>query len=116
MRIINRLIAISTLILVFPVFAGNIISGSNTCASSGNKAVSSSAIGKAVSYTIQAPSANTGQVYIGGSAVSTTSGVYLSAAGSYAVFPQGNAASYDLTKTYFACTVGADTITWTAFQ
>lgn len=109
---VMKTLVLAALILLAPALrSGGFTSASQTCPSSGNKKVASSTT-KAVWYIIQAPSANTGKVYVGGSTVTTSTGAYLSAGDSLSAPPQGGAAAYDLSNTYIACTQAADTITY----
>jgi hypothetical protein len=106
---------ILTLVLSLVLSAG-LNSGSQTCPSSGNKLVIAAVTScpanscKSSTWTIQAPSGNTGKVYIGGSTVSTSVGVYLNAGDSASMPTLGNATPYDLTQVYIACTVAGDSI------
>ncbi len=90
--------------------------GSQTCPSSGSKRISSTSL-KTTIWFVQAPSANTGQVYIGfSSGVTTSTGIYLNAGDSLTNPPQGNAATHDLSQVYIACTQSADSITYSYEQ
>lgn len=95
--------------------SGGFISGSNSCPASGNKQVTSSKA-SAAWYVIQAPTANTGRVYIGDSGVTTSEGVFLSSGDSLSAPPRGNTASYNLADVYIACTETTDTITYVYAQ
>jgi len=106
-----RLILIALLLSMTPAKSGSFMSGSNTCPTSGNKAVASSTT-KAVWYVIQTPTSNGGKIYVGGSNVTTSTGTALSAGDSLSAPPQGNSAAYDLAKTYIACTVNTDSVTY----
>lgn len=92
--------------------------GLQTCPSSGNKAVIASASScpqsscKANTWTIQAPTTNTGKVYIGGSTVTTSTGVAIAAGDSASMYTQSNTFPYDLTQTYIACTASGDSVTF----
>lgn len=98
--------------LTTPVRAAGGGQGSQTCPSSGSQRIVTTST-RAVDWTIQAPSANTGKVYIGfSSAVTTSTGIYLNAGDSFTKQPAGNAASRDLSQVYIACTQSADTITY----
>jgi hypothetical protein len=108
-------IAVVLLGLALALPAGQIFSGSVSCPTSGNKVVSSTTI-KAVTYTLQAPTANTGSVYIGGSTVSTSQGFFLKSGDSYTSPPQSNTAAYNLGTTYFACSASGDSLTYSYFQ
>jgi hypothetical protein len=90
---------------------GQLIPGANTCPTSGAKAVSATSA-RSVTWTVQAPLANTGKIYIGGPTVTTSTGIALNPGDGYTNPSQGNAASYDLSQVYFACTVSGDSITY----
>lgn len=112
----------ATLLLLASLLLAGLNSGSQTCPSSGSKAViaaQSSCPGascKSISWTIQAPVGNTGTVYVGGSTVTTSSGVALVAGASATSLTQGNAFPYDLTQTFIACTASGDSITFNYTQ
>lgn len=103
------------LLLLFPIFGGNPGDGSNTCPTSGNKAVSSTRLVAGL-VTVQAPSANTGNIYLGGSSLTTSRGIFITPGGSYTYPPQSNTQPYDLSAIRFACTVSADSITYNYVQ
>ncbi len=116
MKILRAAVLLFCLCLVVP--AGNIGNGSNTCPTSGTKRIASSSI-KSISFTVQAPAApvaNMGYVCIGGSAVTTTSGVCLGGGDSLTFGAASNTAQYDLTQIYFVCSVNTDLITYTYLQ
>lgn len=103
-----------TLIAVLVVPSGNASnfkSFKTTCPTSGAKQVNSSQL-KVVNATIQSPFANTGNIFIGDSAVSTSSveGIQLLQGDSYTTPTQGNNAAYDLSGMYFACSTNTDSI------
>jgi hypothetical protein len=95
--------------------AGNIGQGSATCPSSGAKQLSSTAAAY-MWISFQAPLANTGRVYFGGSAVTTSTGNFILAGGNYAFLPVANTFPYQATNIYFACTVSGDSITYNYLQ
>lgn len=97
--------------LTLLLFAGMPKTGSTTCPTSGNKQVNSTSA-KALMYVIQAPSANTGSVCIGGSDVTTSNSPCLAAGQTMSGNPAGNAYVYDLSVIYFACTANTDTVRW----
>lgn len=110
-----RLFLLTLLAFCLYLSAAGIKSGSTACPGSGNVVVSTSA-DKGTSWTIQAPSTNTGKVYIGGSNVTTSNGVYLNAGDSATALTQSNASPYSLNATWIACTAPADTVTWNLLQ
>ena len=101
--------------LALPTHSGIPINGSQTCPSSGNKRLSTTST-KTIQLTIAAPFTNTGNITIGGSGVTTTNAILLLPGGSFNFAPQGNASSHDLSQTFFACTVSADSVVWTGAQ
>lgn len=103
------------LALAIALPAGNVTSGSNTCPTSGAKKVSSTST-RAIHVTIQADTTNMGYIHLGGSAVTTSTGVYLGAGDANTLPPASNSAQYDLSQIYFACTVNTDTIVFTYLQ
>lgn len=111
----TRLLFACALLLCLPLVAGNMISGSTTCPTSGVKAVTSTQ-SKGPWFVIMASPGNTGKIYVGGSNVSSTTGVYLNAGDSLSGPPQGNTAAYDLNKTYFACSVNTDSVQYIQVQ
>lgn len=95
--------------------AGATGNGSVTCPTSGAKQIAST--GKAVTWLIvQSVSTNAGNIYFGGSAVSTSSGVYIIPGGSISFPTQGNTATYNLASIYFACATNTDSLTYTYQQ
>lgn len=108
--------SLGAILLFVPVLpGGNVGNGSNTCPASGNKQISSTNT-PASWVNVQAPSANTGYVYFGGLTTSTTSGDFITPGGSKFFPTAGNAGVYNLANIRFACTVTADTITFTYLQ
>lgn len=107
------------LILLVALFAAQIqmvtpaapASGSNTCPASGAKRVNSSARW-AVTVTITAADDNNGAVYIGGSDISSTTGVKLQAGDAFTLGSAGNANIWNLNQIWFACADANDGITW----
>lgn len=96
--------------------AGNISNGAKTCPASGRIALSATSI-KASWVSIQAPSTNSGSVYVGGSTVVvTTSANGLAANGAFFMPPLANVAPYELSQIYIACTNSGDLVTFTYFQ
>lgn len=117
MKYLQRLIVL-LLALAFALPAGNIGNGSNTCPTSGAKRLSATSI-RSISFTVQAPAApvaNTGYVCLGGSAVTTTTGVCLGGGDAFTFAPASNTAQYDLTQIYFVCSVNTDLIAYTYLQ
>ena len=118
MRTTLRLLAISLfLVLALPLIApaGQFGHGSNTCPASGSKAVSASTL-YVSEWIVQAPAANTGSVYFGGSTVTTSTGTYIAPGGSIHYSPHGTSDTFNLAQIYFACTVNTDGITYTYVQ
>jgi hypothetical protein len=115
-NVVRYLLQLLLAALIVPMAnPGAVKSGSNTCPSSGNKAISSAQI-KAAQVIVMAAAANTGKVYVGGSTVTSTEGVYLNAGDSVNFAPRGTTDAYDLSAIYFACAQSADTITYTYAQ
>jgi len=113
---VTRLFALFFLVMGLAVApAANVKSGSTTCPSNGSKQVASSSV-RVAKIDLQAPVANTGVVYVGGSTISSTTGIALTNGDGYSVPPISNTASYDLTNIYFACSQSADKITYTYLQ
>lgn len=110
-----RRLLVLLFILTIPIHSGALGTGSQTCPSSGRKQLSTTQT-KALWISIQAPTANTGQVWVGGPAVTTSAGNFIAGGGSYFLPTAGNATTYDLSQTYIACTVGADSVTYTYHQ
>ena len=106
----KKLIFFSCLALAL-VQGGAPTSGTTHCPGSGVLSILSTPK-KAVTYTVQAPITNTGQVCLGGPNISTTTGVCLQIGGSDTKNPQGNAAAYDLSTVYMACSATGDSVTW----
>lgn len=87
-------------------------SGSTTCPTSGAKRVVSTST-PAITATIQVPVGNSGTViYLGGSTVSTSTGIALYKGDSYTFPAAGNSNSLNLFQVYFVCSANTDTITW----
>jgi len=113
---VTRLFALFFLVMGLAVApAANVKSGSATCPSSGSKQVSTTSL-KVIKLDIMAPLANTGTVYIGGSTISSTTGIPVTNASGYSFPPVSNSASYDLSNIYFACSQSADSITFLYLQ
>lgn len=118
----RTIITLTILLTAALILCAGLNSGSQTCPSSGNKAVIASSSScpsstcKASTWTIQAPSANTGKVYVGGSTIATTNGVYLNAGDSATLSSGGTSFPFDLTQTFIACSVSADTVTFNYTQ
>lgn len=107
-RVLNTLWILLTLSLAYAWAPNN---GVTTCPTSGNKRVASSSV-RTPTYSLQTPISNTGSVCIGGSSVTTSSAICLTAGMSYTAPTQGNSPAYDLQGVYFACTVNTDVIQW----
>jgi hypothetical protein len=116
--IVTALLLTIALVMTYPterMLAGNQGSGSTTCPSSGNKALTNTQTKVSV-LTVQSAFGNAGTIYLGGSTVSSTSGLQLLVGDSYTFQTQGNSQPYDLSKTYFACSNSADTVVFTYTQ
>lgn len=95
--------------------SGAIGQGSQTCPASGNKALSSTSFPapiKAIWVSVQAPSANSGQIYVGGPGVTTSTANFFNATGFFFFPTQSNAPAYALNQIYIACTNSSDTVTY----
>lgn len=102
-------------LLVFPMRPGALGTGSQTCPTSGRKQLSTTQT-KVTWISVQAPSGNTGSIYLGGPAVTTSLGNYITAGGTFFFPAVSNTAAYDLSQSFMACTVTADTVTFTYLQ
>lgn len=106
----KKLLVALMLLVMTPAMRADFVQGSQTCPASGNIQVSTSSY-NLYQLTVSATITNTGRVYLGGNGVTTSSGAYMIAGGSYtAVKPSAGVNPVTL---YIACTVAADTITWT---
>jgi hypothetical protein len=114
MRILRRLLVLCTF-LALPALcpAGSFSNGSAavSCPSSGNEQLTSTQLIVAWAV-IQAPAANTGNVYFGGSGVTTSNGVYIVPGGSLNLPPRSNTAAFNLSGVYMACTQSGDSVTY----
>ncbi len=109
----HRLLAL--LILLIPLATSRTAgtqSGTTACPSSGAAQVKSS--GAIYGYTVQAPTTNMGTINLGGSSVTTTTGVQLQPSWSYS--RTNTAAIYNLGSVFFACSNSSDSVTWTYDQ
>src|SRR5579863_6161070 len=95
--------------------SGALGTGSQTCPTSGRKALSTTSV-KAIYIDLQGTPTNMGSIYIGGPAVTTSAGVFITASGTYRLGPASNTASEDLSQTFIACTNSADSLTFTYQQ
>lgn len=111
----KQLLKLFTFLLVLSsvTFTGQFYSGKATCASSGNKQVSTTSV-NLYTLTVTANIANGGIVYVGASNVDTTMGTPLVPTGSYTV-TRGSAA-VNVNGLYFACTVNTDGVSWVGSQ
>lgn len=107
-----RTLRLALLTFALVLRGGDLKSGSNTCPSSGAKAVSATSNTTASFWTVQAPVGNTGKIYLGGASITTATGVALFAGDSLTAPTHGNTQPYNLNRTFFACTVNTDTITF----
>lgn len=95
--------------------AADLKNGVTSCPASGNAPVVT--VGVKVSwYIIQAPLANTGNVTVGGSTVTTANSVILPPGYSLNSPPQGNTQPFDLSHIYIACTITGDQIRYVYTQ
>lgn len=104
---------IITLFLLVVVGRGDFVAGSQSCPSSGRVQVSTTAY-NLYQLSVSAGTGNTGRVYFGGSAVTTSAGVYITANGSYNV--SKTTPSVSPSSLYMACTVNTDSVTWTGVR
>lgn len=97
-------------VMPFAIHSGDFISGAASCPSSGNVRVSTTAY-NLYQMTVSSKTANTGKIYFGSSSVDTSSGVEVNPGQSYNVVkPNSGIGPQTL---YMACTVSADSVTWT---
>lgn len=109
--------------LALPTWLGSaaIKSSSQTCPSSGVKQLSTTNT-PANWILVQSPSDNTGVVAVGGSTVTAVAacaaavGNCLTVGGSYLMPPASNTAAYNLSQTWFACTVSGDKVMFNYLQ
>lgn len=106
-----RVIITLLMLIAAPIVtrSGEYVSGATTCPSSGAARVSTTSVSVA-QLTVVAPTANTGEVHVGGSNVTTSTGGILLPGGSYT--DNKNNAGTNPSILFFACTVSADTINW----
>jgi len=109
-----RWLTLSIAVILVPLRGANPNSGSKACPSSGNVALSTTSL-KFATGAVQGAQGASGRIYIGSSAVTTSSGIYVTAGTVFQFEPLGNSPSYDLANTYIACTNSADTLTWTVW-
>jgi len=109
-RLLTAALALMLTLSLATAPAANWKSLTVTCPTSGAKVVSSTQI-KASWVLLQSPYANTGVIYVGDSAVSSTEGVQLLIGDALNAPPQGNSQVFDLGLIYFACSVNTDTVT-----
>jgi len=116
MRTLLRFTLSLGLITISALRAGALSNGSQTCPASGAKVLSTTNHSKYAWIQFFTPSGNSGQVYLGGSTVSSTTAAGISANQSW-LFPViANTQPYDLTQTYMACSNSADSLQYTVFQ
>jgi hypothetical protein len=119
MRIATACVLFVVLLLAAPTatYSGNVgnPSAAVSCPSSGNKVISSTSL-RVTTFTLYAPTANTGFITWGGSTVSTTNAPPLYHTDSYTAPTTGNAAPYDLSQIYFACSASGDTLVYNYLQ
>lgn len=108
-------ITLGLLLLVYVAKSADVKAGTTTCPASGSKAIATSSI-RVQMATVRTLVANTGIIYLGGSAITTSNGVFLYGGESYTFPTQGNSSPYDLSRIYFACSVNTDVINYTYAQ
>ena len=99
--------------------AANFGSGQTTCPTSGTKRAiipASSAVSSVAVIVIQAALSNAGQVAVGTTGVTTTTGPLLNPGDSFTMPPLANTSAYNTAQVSIACTNSADVITYTYLQ
>lgn len=115
MRRITQIVLCLALLAV-PLKSGSIGSARTACPTSGALAVSATSI-PAAWWIIQAPFANAGSIYVGQTAVSSTTGAEIKAGGSITAQARGGAsASYNMNQVFFACGTNTDAIVYVYAQ
>ena len=104
-----RILIVALLVLTLSAMAGDFVSGSTACPSSGAVQVSSNTY-NLYELTVSANIANTGKIYLGGTTVNTSSGGVLVPGASYTATKPS--AGVNPKTLYFACSVNTDGITW----
>lgn len=104
-----KLLLLAFLVIVTPQFAGDFVSGSNTCPTSGAKQVSATSY-NVMNLVVTAGLSNAGQIHLGGSNVTTSDGGVLTPGASFFASKPSN--SVNPATLYFACTTNTDTISW----
>lgn len=98
-------------------WAGALGSGTKTCPATTNPSALSTISTPANWISIQAGTGNSGNIAVGGPAVTTTTGNILTASGSLYMGPLATANPYNLSQTFIACTGGSgDSITFLYLQ
>lgn len=121
MRTIRLFLSILLIACPIGLHSASIRSGTQSCPTSGIKQLSSTQT-KASWIAIQAPQGNTGVIAIGGSGTTVAAacapgaGVCIGASSSFFLPPVSNSSAYDLSQTFIACTVSADTVVFTYLQ
>lgn len=114
-----RLIPALILLFLGCLQAGAPGNGVTTCPASGNKilnATNTTALSW-IQFVAGTPgTANTGQVSIGSSSITSGTGGWIGPGGTWLWPPMSNIQPYRLSQIYIACTVPGDVITYTYFQ
>jgi hypothetical protein len=111
----KRLTCILALLVVCAatIHPAGIVSGTTACPSSGSVRISSTG-SNYYQLDIQAPYGNAGTVYVGGSGVTSTTGIALVAGATYTqVRPSPTLSA---TAVYFSCSNSADSVVWAGGQ
>jgi hypothetical protein len=105
-----RRLLLGLLLFSLPIVrSASTFSGSTACPASGAKQVRPTST-PAFSYTLYAPTTNTGTINLGGSTVTTSTGVQLQPSGSD--HEGASTPIYNLSTVYFACSASGDSIQW----
>jgi hypothetical protein len=113
MRLLTRSLTLGALAL--GVFIPNnlrsaaTLSGSTHCPASGTQRVLANPA-PAFSYTVQSPVTNLGTINLGGTNISTSTGIQLQPAGSD--HESASALVYNLSTVFFVCSNSADILSW----
>lgn len=111
-------VMLALMLLVFPagtMFSSSLGVGSQSCPTAGAKQLSTTNT-PAIWINIQALSGNSGTIWYGGSAVTTSKGSYLFPAGTGYISSGSQNAGLNLSATYIACTNSGDSVTYTYLQ
>ena len=105
----TALCILALFLMALPTYSGDYVSGSATCPSSGAAHVSPTSY-QLYQVTVQALSTNGGIIYLGGSTVTSATGVSLTPGASYN--SQKTNTGVNPSTMYFACSVNTDGLTW----